>query len=70
MSSDGNDIIDTTCSVCGAEVRGEKVLWKPWSEGLLDKDRIKALGAIEGSHVCGKCGTARSTTLWEMAEAE
>jgi hypothetical protein len=41
MSSDATEIINASCSVCGVEVRGEKVVWKDFAEGLLEKDREK-----------------------------
>jgi hypothetical protein len=57
MSSDATEIINASCSVCGVEVRGEKVVWKGFAEGLLEKDRVKNLGALEGGHVCGDCSS-------------
>lgn len=57
MPSDVTNIINSTCSVCGVEVRGEKVVWKDWAEDRLDKNQREALGALQGGHVCGKCGT-------------
>lgn len=61
MSSDAMELVDTTCVVCGKEVRGEKVLWKDHTEGRLEQDQSDRLTRANrhnsGGYVCGTCGT-------------
>jgi hypothetical protein len=62
MSTDPIGLVDTTCSVCGAEVRGEKVVWKEYSEGQASEDQQNRMAETHvnksGGYVCRTCGNA------------